>query len=395
MSVPLSTEEVEGRLRARGWILLSSYLGYRAKILIQHTCGVRRTTEFGNARKLKCVCEYSTTGPKPRTPAQIIRDTNALLNDRRLVSFSKDRNQYKVQHFQCNKTYWSTGARRPSKCPYCETTPEAIQQRKEATNLARYGCKNPMQSEKIKQRLQAVILKEYGVSNVKKLTTVNAKVASNLQGRFGEGITNVMHLPEVVTRSLAWRNDPVRKAECYSKVRRTSLRNFGASCFFASDKGRKILRKTWRRKHGVDNPMQLREIFDRAMQSGYRTKDYHTKDGRLLKLQGSEPVVAENLEGHGCQIRSSTASIRYSFDGRRKRYLPDLDCISALGNKVIVEVKSPYTLLRDLAKNLAKFRAANRYTRERGMRFTLALVLKDSIRYINFPTKRELQPWLI
>ncbi len=92
-------------------------------------------------------------------------------------------------------------------------------------------------------------------------------------------------------------------------------------------------------------------------------KDFILPSGRIVKLQGYEPQVLEQLlqiyseEDILCEtknINKEIGKIFYNFEGKERRYFPDFYIKST---NTIIEVKSAYTFNLHKKKNLAKEQA--------------------------------------
>jgi len=119
------------------------------------------------------------------------------------------------------------------------------------------------------------------------------------------------------------------------------------------------------------------------------SKDY-VLNGKVVRVQGSEPIVLDHLIEKGLSPRSLVVGrgkvpvITYNFSGEGHKYYPD---IHVPDKNLVIEVKSPYTLglvnkqvyYRDpkevFAQNKAKARAAG----DAGFRFRMAVVAKGQV----------------
>lgn len=139
--------------------------------------------------------------------------------------------------------------------------------------------------------------------------------------------------------------------------------------------------------------LQNPEIWAKATKSGYRKRRVRFKGGTVLTIQGAhEQAVVSGLLRLGWVVVAPEFSIRYTLDRKYHYYHPDF-LITKEGRSILLEVKSEYTLTKDLDKNLAKFRAANRYCRKNGMTFVLCMLKKTAkggskVFSCVFPTKR-------
>ena len=115
-----------------------------------------------------------------------------------------------------------------------------------------------------------------------------------------------------------------------------------------------------------EHPMQDPVIFARVAKSMLKYKPYTYPSGRETLVQGYESFCLDDLIKEGIdeneicnQIELENdiqpmPAIWYEFEGKNRRYYPDIYIPTQ--NKII-EVKCPWTLKKDLQKNLAKARA--------------------------------------
>ena len=104
--------------------------------------------------------------------------------------------------------------------------------------------------------------------------------------------------------------------------------------------------------------------FAKAVLEAHSTKIFCLPSGEPVRCQGYEPeCFADLLGSDGVEESdivvgwpSKLPAIWYDNPdtGKRSRYFPDGYIVST---KTVIEVKSPWTYQRELAKNLAKFDA--------------------------------------
>ena len=132
------------------------------------------------------------------------------------------------------------------------------------------------------------------------------------------------------------------------------------------------------KKYGVDNPMQNKEIREKASQTcmdrygvrnpsqhepfyrkanDCRKKPYELPSGKVVQLQGYENYALDILlqdydeEDIVVDDRIGIPTILYKFEGERHKFYPDFYIPSE--NKII-EIKSSYTYDKFKEKNEAK-----------------------------------------
>lgn len=113
-------------------------------------------------------------------------------------------------------------------------------------------------------------------------------------------------------------------------------------------------------RYGCRNPMQNPEIFERCMKAGFKYKEFEFPSGRISPCQGYEHFALEYLLSRGIQEvdifvgKEMGFQIPYFFQGQNRLYYPDIFIKS---ENLIVEVKSRYTLEKEMEKNKAKMEA--------------------------------------
>ncbi len=114
------------------------------------------------------------------------------------------------------------------------------------------------------------------------------------------------------------------------------------------------------KRYGVEYPCQDPVIFSKMLRSCYRKKLYTFPSGRIEYVQGYEPQCIDYLltvhsEDDLVISCEEIPPIWYNNpvrEGKTSRYYPDAYIVS---ENTMIEVKSPYTYKKDLARNLAKF----------------------------------------
>ena len=146
---------------------------------------------------------------------------------------------------------------------------------------------------------------------------------------------------------------------------KTNVSKYGVSNPMQNDTVRQRMKATCLSRFGVEHPMQDPEIFSRCQEglakSRYALKSITMPSGAIRKVQGYEPFVIDYYLQAGISEedlvtdRIAVPVITYIFDGKARRYFPDIFIKS---HHLLVEVKSTYTWQKDIDKNIAKHLAA-------------------------------------
>ena len=158
------------------------------------------------------------------------------------------------------------------------------------------------------------------------------------------------------------RCEPCTKHNAKLKRKATCLENHGVAKPYQSAEVREKAKATWIENHGVENPMQSSEILERSQKNALKRKDFTTPSGEVWSLQGYEPLVAPKLidEYGEDDITPDLKQVPRIWwtdsKGVRHRYSCDFYVKS---HKIIVEVKSTYTVVVGAEKIEATRKAAN------------------------------------
>ncbi len=123
--------------------------------------------------------------------------------------------------------------------------------------------------------------------------------------------------------------------------------------------------------YGVPNPMQHPNVLEKHIKNSYAGDYCVLPSGKIVHLQGYEYDALVHLfcGGYVCGwdpmlvfteenmllTKREVGHVLYTFEGKSHYYFPDFKIVDTT---MFIEVKSTYTLIRDLDVNLAKFKAA-------------------------------------
>jgi hypothetical protein len=237
-----------------------------------------------------------------------------------------------------------------------------------ATNLERHGVTCTQQIKEIKEKTNNTMIDRYGVKHAFQNKELKAKAEETMMERFGaKNASNVKSLREKAEDTMLKNYGvtvPLKSEEIKSRATIKQIENGGFG--FQRPKGIKTLIE----KYGVTNPSQVPEFFEKAKESAFQRKEYIWKSGDISYVQGYENIILAELEENGYSFKDVLTSpkdmpeIFYDFEGKQSRYYPDIYIPS---DNLIIEVKSEYTLNKDLKRNEEKFKA----TKNAGFEFIL------------------------
>lgn len=212
------------------------------------------------------------------------------------------------------------------------------------TIRARYGVDAPMQSKKVRDKLELNLLRKHGVYNVSQLQEVKQKKQDTCMGNFG--------VPY-----------PQMSREVALTTRKACMEKYGVPHPMQSHVVKRKWAETFKEKYGVRNPQQVEEIFLRTQRSGHLVRyvtDVYT--GKTLAMRGYEPQAYEVLVKkykRRLQVGAKGHNLTYRHKGKTCRFFPDFSVKRKDGSFMYFEVKSTYTLLRDLPVNRKKAKIQN------------------------------------
>ena len=224
---------------------------------------------------------------------------------------------------------------------------ELIKNKKKETTLKNYGVENPSQSESIKKLKCETMMKNYGVEYVFQSNELQKNMKKTKLEKYGDEnyhniekskITNLeKYCFENVSQS-----DIIKKRKC-----ETSLINYGVEYPVKLDIIKQKSKKTCLKKYGVEHAMQNKNIFIKSFLTSNKIHKYKNTN---IFYQGS--YEKDFLDKYLDKIEiDKIDKIKYIFENKVKYYYPDFYYKKL---NLIIEIKSDYTLINELYKNLAK-----------------------------------------
>jgi hypothetical protein len=167
--------------------------------------------------------------------------------------------------------------------------------------------------------------------------------------------------------------------ELRKRAEGTMRDKYGTKHFSTTDDWYEKCTATSRRKWGCDWSSQDPDIFQRMRSSGYNRKSI-VVNGKNHLVQGYEPHALAAIGDKIAKLVTKTNKLPelwYSLEGIAHRYYPDAFIKTLNGKRILLEVKSDFTVRLSYKKNLAKFVAAAKWCQEHDAKFVLALVLAN------------------
>jgi hypothetical protein len=220
----------------------------------------------------------------------------------------------------------------------CRSQASKFKEKLAKTNSERYGHANNMWGTGVRERTKDKWVEKFGVDNPLKAESVKEKIKKTNQQRWGV-------------------NWPGESEEFRKKMIETCIQRYGEDDKFLYSKAK----ATSRQRYGVDYPMQDPSIFSKTLK--YKRKTGILPSGKEFTFQGYEDVAINLLLNEGytedeiiISAPSSIPVVEYwnPIKGRLCHYFPDIWIPS---ENLLIEVKSTYTMKKQLDENLAKQRA--------------------------------------
>jgi hypothetical protein len=144
-----------------------------------------------------------------------------------------------------------------------------------AEHLSRHGVEHPLQRTDVKEKRFQTNVERYGGRSPCASASVSDKVSQSLLARspqekdewlarsrmtlairYGEGVTNPMHVPGAVEKVVSALVDPVSSARATSLRRETNVAKYGVQWPMQLSATKDKSRITSKRRYGVEHPMQ-------------------------------------------------------------------------------------------------------------------------------------------
>jgi hypothetical protein len=228
-----------------------------------------------------------------------------------------------------------------------------FKEKADQTNIEKYGTLNPMKNKEIRKKYKNTNLKRYGKEFPSQCNEIKEKIMNTCSKKYG--VKYVFQLKEVKektkeTNILKYGVKNVLQNHVINQKRiDTNIKKYGDADPL----------KVWKNKLGINHCMEIPDIFEKTQKTSFRLKSYKFPNGKEVKIQGYENYALDSLiniykEDEIFIGAKNVPKIFYSFENKKKRYYTD---IYITKNNLLIEVKSKYTMEKELNKNLAKRKA--------------------------------------
>jgi hypothetical protein len=251
---------------------------------------------------------------------------------------------------------------------FCDEKKKDMQEKRKNTTFKKTGFTNAMQDPKNKEKRNKTNLEKYGVEHAITNPIVKEKALKTMEKNTGKQYalqTEESKAKQKETMIKKYGVDHSEKIqEFVDKKKNTNLQKYGVENYMKHPEFKEKTKATCLEKYGVENAMQNPEIAEKSFHNSYRTKEYKTPKGNIIKYQGyenhalDELLIYQNISEEEIINGASKVPI-ITYPGTNNNYRRHyIDIYLPTQNKCI-EVKSPYTFSLD-KENILRKRAAGK-----------------------------------
>jgi hypothetical protein len=229
-------------------------------------------------------------------------------------------------------------------------------EKRNETNIKKFGNKCPIQNIEIKEKSKQTCLKKFGVENPFQSSEIQRRGRKTKKEKYGDEFYIDREKSKKTCLEKYGVEHPSQNDEIFQKIKRSTKETTGYECNFQNRKlmndsmmkkyGVKNVmqteltqnnhKKTMLKKYGVEYSMQNIEIFTKAFKTRISLKQFKDTD---IWYQGSyELDFLEKYYEKFPEIRRAP-SIHYRFNKKEKVYHPDFYIPSL---NLIIEIKNSY-----------------------------------------------------
>lgn len=192
---------------------------------------------------------------------------------------------------------------------------------KEATNLIKYGVKNPFQNEEIQQKHRDTLVERYGVEHISQIEGVREKAKSTMIERYG--VESYTQSEEYLAKCReAWSNKtPEQIEEIVKKRRNIFLEKYGADNPNKVESIKEKTKMTNIKKYGVENVFQNEDIKKKIRENNmekYGVEYYSQTQGCRLAVSNKWKSFSDEKRLSITSKTKKTTLQRYGVDSYTK-----------------------------------------------------------------------------
>lgn len=159
---------------------------------------------------------------------------------------------------------------------------DCIDNKRRASNMARYGVANAMQSDEVKESIVEHNREKYGVNNVMQVPEIQERLRQSNLDKYGVAcnfqLDSVREKIKATNTERYGGNSPMCSSEIRQKAADTMMELYGVEHALCSDDLKEKARNTVREHYGVYNPMYNADIKYSVTDSKRENNTFHTSE---------------------------------------------------------------------------------------------------------------------
>lgn len=217
---------------------------------------------------------------------------------------------------------------------------QAIQAKRIATNLQKYGVEYVSQSKEIQNKVIQTNLEKYGVERPLQSTEIYNKMKDTLKTKYG--VDNVSKLDSVKSKILASYTDDV-KHDIQIKREYTTQQRYDVKNIMQSFEGKQRFIRGMRLKHGVEYPQQNEAIRQKTIDSYLKNLgvSHPMKDAKVVEKSKDtlfnnygvhHPMESEDIRNRQIQTCLLNYVVEYPMQCELVKDKAKITCIQKYGS---------------------------------------------------------------
>lgn len=219
---------------------------------------------------------------------------------------------------------------------------ENIQNKRKSTNLKKYGVDIASKLPEVIEKNKQTQIKNWGDYAMRNISVLQKRNTTYIERYGGLGMSSSLIL---------------------EKIKKTNFDKYGVEYYSKTKEWYNKCTQSAIEKYGKEWVSKVDFINCKQQSGGYSYYDFEFPSGKIVRVQGYEPIVLTQLlilynEDDivtGVQnIIDSIGYFYYEYENKSHRYYPDIYIKS---KNLVIEVKSNYTFNKEKEKNLLKRQA--------------------------------------
>ena len=218
---------------------------------------------------------------------------------------------------------------------------EKSKEKRRQTNLEKYGCENPFQSDEIKEKIKQTNLEKYGCESPAQSKEIQEKIKQTNLEKYGcESPFQSDEIQEKIKQTNLEKygcENPFQSDEIKEKIKKTMLEKYGCEHISQSERIKEKKKQTTLEKYGCEHISQVQEIRDKIKQTNINKYD-HENISQANSIKEKKKQIF--LEKYGCENPFQSDEIKEKI---KKTMLEKYGCEHPAQSKEIQEkIKNKY-----------------------------------------------------